>query len=178
MCSSDLKDKTLQHRKRRSFSKDEINIILNAPIYTGCVNDERKYKIKGKSKPRRGRFWVPLLALWTGMRLGEICQLAVSDIVKKDGIYCIVTIWDEEDDDMEHTDEEDYVRTQKTYAAARLIPVHSKLVQMGFVGFVDQVRKSGHKRLFPEIKPDKKTGYLSARFSKWRSEERRVGKEC
>lgn len=34
----------------------------------------------GDQFPRRHRFWLPLIALWSGMRIEEICQLYVEDI--------------------------------------------------------------------------------------------------
>ena len=38
----------------------------------------------------RARFWVPLIALFSGMRMNEICQLDVSDIRCVDGVDCFV----------------------------------------------------------------------------------------
>ena len=32
-------------------------------------------------------FWLPIIALYTGMRMEEICQLYVSDVKKVDGVW-------------------------------------------------------------------------------------------
>lgn len=55
--------------------------MFNAPLYTGCINDEHGFNTPGPNQIRSGRFWVPLLGLFTGARLGELCQLRVADII-------------------------------------------------------------------------------------------------
>lgn len=160
------KSTTLQHRKRRSFTKEELVRIFNAPIYKGCKDDERGYAKPGPNIIKRSRYWVPLISLWTGMRLGEICQLEIADVAMHDGVPCIVTVWDAGDEDTDHSSEEEFVRSRKSKAAARSIPIHSDLVRMGFLEFVEEKRECGTIRLFPEIKPDS-LGYLSGNYSKW-----------
>ena len=54
---------------RRPFTPAELTAIFKAPLYTGCQNDEEAYHIPGPNHPRRGRFWVPLLGLYAGLRL-------------------------------------------------------------------------------------------------------------
>jgi integrase len=60
-------------------------------------------------------FWVPLVALFSGLRQSEIRQLRKTDIVEHDAVLCIKV--DEEED------------------GERLVPIHSKLIQLGFVEF-------------------------------------------
>ncbi|SFM08752.1 DUF6538 domain-containing protein [Methylorubrum salsuginis] len=71
---------------REPFSAAQLKCIFSAPLYTGCQNDEAGYAKPGPMLPRRARFWVPLLSLFHGMRLNEVCQLRVGDIGEKDGI--------------------------------------------------------------------------------------------
>jgi integrase len=71
------------------FTIDELNRLFRAPLYTGCKNDEFGYTVPGNNHPRRGRFWVPLLALFHGFRCNEAVQLYTEDIVEVDGIPCI-----------------------------------------------------------------------------------------
>ncbi len=38
------------------------------------------YRPETPLEDRNGRFWVPLLSLWSGMRLNECCQLMIDDV--------------------------------------------------------------------------------------------------
>src|SRR5262249_13602019 len=71
------------------FTIDQLNTIFRGPLYTGCKDDGARYADPGPNRPRRGRFWVPLLSLWEGTRLNECCQLHVDDIRVLDGTECI-----------------------------------------------------------------------------------------
>lgn len=84
-----LNDDIHKRDKRKHFSADQLNTIFNAPLYTGCVNDAAGYYKIGTALPRGSRYWVPLLGLFTGMRLNEICQLEFNDIDLIDGIPVI-----------------------------------------------------------------------------------------
>ncbi|WFT79822.1 site-specific integrase [Methylobacterium sp. CB376] len=152
---------------RQPFSIAQLQAIFTAPLYTGCQDDEEGYAKPGPNVPRRGRFWVPLLSLWTGMRLGECCQLRVEDVAEYEGVPVILI----NDDEEPGGDEADKKRV-KTEAGRRFVPVHPELQRIGFLKFVEAMRGRGEKRLFPEIKPDS-MGYLSGTFSKWFNDKRR-----
>ena len=49
--------------------------------------DSKEYK-EDKHK-KNCNFWIPLIGLFTGMRLEEISQLYVWDLTKIDGIWCL-----------------------------------------------------------------------------------------
>ena len=85
-----LPDPVNKRDKRLPFSPEQLHAIFNAPLYRGCIDGERGYNKVGDQGPRNARFWVPLIALFTGARLGEICQLDVTDIRPIDGVSCIV----------------------------------------------------------------------------------------
>jgi hypothetical protein len=72
-----IPDDRNQRDLRSPFTIDQLKAIFAAPLYTGCKDDEEGYGIPGPKVIRRGRFWVPLIALWTGMRLGEVCHASV-----------------------------------------------------------------------------------------------------
>ena len=57
------------------------------------------------------------------MRLKEITQLTKNDIVKINDIYCI---------DINTNNE----KTTKTKKSVRIIPMHNKLIEIGFLDFV------------------------------------------
>ncbi|WP_066358351.1 site-specific integrase [Geobacter anodireducens] len=62
--------------------------------------------------------WVPLIALYSGMRLEEICQLTGEDIRNVDGVLCF---------DVNTNGD----KRLKTKASTRLVPVHPALLNMG-----------------------------------------------
>ncbi|MGE7416958.1 DUF6538 domain-containing protein [Methylobacterium tarhaniae] len=162
-----LPDDRDQRDLRQPFTIDQLKAIFNAPLYTGCQDDEERYAKPGPNVIRRGRFWVPLLSLWTGMRLGECCQLHVEDVTTLDGVPVILI----DDAGEPGADDADKKRV-KTEAGKRFVPVHPELQRIGFLAFAETMRGRGEKRLFPELKPDA-LGYLSSPFSKWFNDKRR-----
>ncbi|WP_187294310.1 site-specific integrase [Methylobacterium sp. B1] len=152
--------KGVKKRHRRDpFTAAELTKIFKAPLYTGCVDDESGYAKPGPNRPRRGRFWIPLISLFTGMRQGEIAQLRTDDVRPFQGILCIFIAADGDD-----VDEADRKRV-KTEAGERYVPVHPTLEQIGFARHVERMRKDGAERLFPDIVRGA-DGYFSP-FSKW-----------
>ncbi|HUC64779.1 MAG TPA: site-specific integrase [Stellaceae bacterium] len=144
--------------RRRPYSTEQLNLIFRAPLFAGCEDDERGYAAPGPNHPRRGRFWVPLISLWTGMRLNECCQLLVADVRVIDGTDCIV---------IQETDEQgEGGKRVKTEAGERYVPVHPELRRIGLLEFVAAQREAGERRLFPELKRGSHD-YLSDNFQKW-----------
>ena len=142
--------------KRLPFSSEQLRLIFEAPIYRGCVDDEWHFATPGPNRPRRARFWIPLIALYSGMRLNEICQLDVADVRRVDGVDCF---WITGGSTQNAGD-----KRLKTASSERLIPIHPMLIAAGFMTFVSE--RSGGKKLFHEL-PRSKAGYYSDSFSKW-----------
>jgi integrase len=162
-----LPDDRDQRDLRQPFNTAQLQAIFNSPLYTGCQDDEEGYAKPGPNVIRRGRFWVPLMSLWTGMRLGECCQLRVEDVTELEGVPVILI----DDAGEPGADEADKKRV-KTEAGKRFVPVHPELQRIGFLEFAARMRAKGERRLFPELKPDA-LGYLSGPFSKWFNDKRR-----
>ncbi|MCZ8311965.1 MAG: site-specific integrase [Magnetospirillum sp.] len=139
--------------ERDPFTTAELQAIFNAPRFTGCEGPNR-LNAPGTYVPRdKGVYWVPLIALLTGARLGEIVQFRTRD-VQQIGDYWVFKI---------HADEDDM--RLKTPQSARFTPVHPLLVELGLLQFVEQQGKAGRDRLFPELKKGE-DGYYSSPFSK------------
>lgn len=151
-------DPVRRRDKRLPFSNEQLRSIFHAPLYTGCTDDWHGYAQPGPAHPRRGRFWVPLLALFAGLRLNEACQLDVADIQTVEGVDCISVSAGPA------TANND--KRLKTASSERLVPIHSALREMGFVAFVEARRAAGGRKLFPELQASS-TGYFSDPFSKW-----------
>lgn len=85
-------------------------------------------------------FWPPLIALFTGMRLNEVSQLACNDIFIEEGIWVI------------SINDEDYKKV-KSAAARRTIPMHPELIAIGLPQFVADVKTLElGSRLFPVLR--------------------------
>ncbi|KQZ87861.1 hypothetical protein ASD64_19955 [Mesorhizobium sp. Root157] len=112
---------------RLPFNGEELKkLVAELPAWSG--------------QTRGGRFWTPLLGLWSGMRLGEIVWLRAEDIKKDDGIDVI---------ELRQTDD----RSLKTRGSARVVPIHVELKKLGFMEFVEERKRAGG-RLFHDLPGD------------------------
>jgi integrase len=98
-------------------------------------------------------YWLPLMGLYTGARLGELCQLYCSDFVEIGGVPCI-----------DITDEEEGQKL-KNRNAKRLVPIHDRLIELGLLRYVANLRQQGVDRLFSELSSGR-DGF-SGTASKW-----------
>ena len=140
----DLKVKVRKkaYADRVPFLNEELKRIFSTEIYT-----QHKFKYPYY-------YWIPLIGLYTGARLEEICQLNCSDIRQESGIW-IFDINAMGDD-----------KKVKTASSNRLTPVHAKLIEFGLLDYQQSLVEKGRHKLFPELKPDA-YGKYSAQASKW-----------
>ena len=95
------------------------------------------------------RYWVPLLALYTGARINELCQLHRDDIDRVDGVLCLQIAPTRSGQSL------------KNHHSERLVPVHDDVLSAGFEDFVSN--QTG--MIFPELTPFR--GKYSYSASKW-----------
>lgn len=136
--------------RRKPISIGDLRAIFAAPLFKGMAASGEHI--------RPGRAMVPLVALFTGMRLNEICQLTEDDLAVQDGSNVIHIRPDAEG-----------TKRVKTAAGERFIPIHSELVRLGFLRHVTAIRLRNGKtaRLFPDLTRSAATGYYSDNYSKW-----------
>lgn len=148
-----VSDEVLAENKRDPFAMDQLRKLFIAPLYTGCQNDRNGWAKPGNNVIRRARFWAPLIALFSGLRLNEICQLWSDDIIEIDGKFYIRVC-------------ENYKRRQKlkTPSAARMAPIHSELIKMGIVELMDH---NNPHHIFNELTYCEKKKNYSDTFSSW-----------
>lgn len=139
---------------RFPFSPDQLDIFFKSPLFTGCRS--RRYRAKqGPEVFRDAWFWVPLVGLYSGMRLGEIIDLDLADIQEIEGVLTFSVGGTEGE------------KRLKTINAKRLIPVHTDLLRLGFEDYVEEaMARDRDGRVFAGLKISK-TGYSSHNFSKW-----------
>jgi integrase len=153
-----LADPVAKQDKRHPFSDEQLRQMFTAPLYRGCKNDGNGYTTPGDARPKGTRFWIPLIGLYSGLRLNEICQLDTSDIRVVDDVRCFVIT---EKSLVGSTD-----KSLKTRSSERIVPVHPKLLDLGLVAFVEERSKRGDTKLFDDICPGG-SGFRSTAFSKW-----------
>ncbi|WP_257249326.1 site-specific integrase [Burkholderia cepacia] len=138
-------------KKLRAFKDDELTALFSSSAFTS------------RTFLHPHQYWLLPLALHTGARLGELCQLALSDFIDVQGIPCI-----------DINDEEEGKRL-KNRNSRRLVPVHSALIELGLLRYVEAQRQRGETRLFPEIDLSISASHTA---SKWFNDKGRYSDSC
>ncbi|WP_116970183.1 site-specific integrase [Blastomonas sp. UPD001] len=148
-----------RRERRKDFSTDDLNALFAGPVHA-----------KGE-RPKGGFgeavYWLPLIALFMGARREEIGQLRVQDVRreayiddadKRQMAWCI---------DITDTPDDDALPNQiKNEASNRLVPLHPKLIELGFIDYVKGLPdQSG--RVFPGLKPVGIGNKLTDKVGQW-----------
>jgi integrase len=140
-----LEGMTIQKKTRDSEARDIFTPEdLHALFYSKEYKEDRH--------PNSYCFWVPIIGLFTGMRLNEICQLHLEDIRQEGGVWLFDV------NDMGS-------KKLKTVSSNRLIPLHSFLVEDLKLPQYAANLSNKEGRLFPELEK-RRDGY-GATASKW-----------
>jgi integrase len=101
----------IRRRDTNDFTQEEFEMILRGSLEVTKV-----------STPfQAAKRWVPWLCAYTGARAGEITQLRVCDVIKRDGVNGLRLTPD--------------AGSTKS-GTARTVPLHEHLVEQGFLKFV------------------------------------------
>ena len=125
------KQKTDTKEKRNPFTPQELKKLFETEEYR-----------KGLFWKEPHKHWTPILALYTGARLGEICQLLLEDITYDQEIKSWVIDFNPK------------YGTLKNEYSERAVPVHKELERLGFINYFNELQKNKEKQLFPKLKPD------------------------
>jgi integrase len=138
--SSSPKNTTPDDEQRDAFSDEDLMNLFESKEYIQGIH----------SSP--SRFWIPLLGLFTGARENELCQLYKSDVYQDvaSGVWAIDINENKED------------KKLKKSSHKRIVPIHKKLIDLGFIEFTESVQA---ERLFEDL-PYLRDGY-GDKFSKW-----------
>jgi integrase len=124
--------------KKESFTDEDLHLIFNPKTYLPAIFENPLSKIKYPY------FFIPILSVFTGCRLEELCMMRVKDIVKINGVW-VYHIREEG----EYGNEETKV---KNPYSERTIPLHPVLIDiLGFIKYVKMIEKIGHNRVFHEL---------------------------
>ncbi|MCV6546972.1 MAG: hypothetical protein OIF56_06770, partial [Cohaesibacter sp.] len=103
--------KAKKEPKRQSFTIEDLKLIFGSDYR----NHIRPYGVSKKEPlppdviPSAAHFWVPLISLFSGMRLSEACQLTLAEVHKIKGITCFEVL-DFDDEALEDDLSEDDVK--------------------------------------------------------------------
>jgi integrase len=133
------KDKREQTQKK-PFSDDDLKAIF-APTLRATCDEPHK-------------FWCPLIALFSAARINEIAQLYVDDLYECGGVWLFNI----------HAGRPD--QKIKNNSSERAVPIHTTLIELGFLDYINDVKSHGFERMFPNLPYSAINGYGDA-VSDW-----------
>jgi integrase len=144
-------NKRIGYGKQRAITPDELKRLFEGIEMREFANDKEKLHM----------FWLPHIGLYTGARINEICQLnPQTDILEEDGVWYF-KMTEDTDAELSDNDVEQSIKNHKE----RRVPVHSQLISLGLIYYVQRLKKQGAKRLFPAWKPV--LGKASSKADDW-----------
>lgn len=142
---------------RQVWEGEKLRKLFSGPAHTGSHEFFRSKP--GPTLIKDAYYWLPLLGLYHGARLGELTQLQREDVRKVDDIWCL----DINDEDFKNL---------KNEQSRRLVPVHPKLLKLGFIEYAHEIAAVNGDRIFPDLKAggaDKKASYdFTRKFGAYR----------
>jgi integrase len=113
-------------------------LVFSAADLLKIFNPENLRKLK-----RPHEFWVLLLCLLQGVRVGEAAQVETQDFIPVPGGWAM------------------FIRPHKTEATERWVPLHPYLIAIGLLDYINDVRRILERdgMLFPYLRFDANNGY-------------------
>ncbi|MFW1017620.1 tyrosine-type recombinase/integrase [Vibrio parahaemolyticus] len=125
--------KTIASEERSRWTREQLTRLFKHPSFTKPTIQHRQ----GQTfQQQLEEYWIPLILLHSGARSSEICQLDVSDIKQIDSIWCI------------DINDSGAGKRLKSPSSKRIVPIHSKLIELGFLDYVNERRKNNLLKLF------------------------------
>ncbi len=156
-CNGLFYGKVKGKNRRPPFKTADLQKILQSPLFTGFKANGEEH-LPGDKQADDWRYWIPLTALFTGARIGEIAQLRLSDVCEEHGVWFI------------------HIRHDKNHGLttkngmSRAVAVHTMLEKIGFLEFhARQLKRGGGDntgQLFTELRRNVR-GQISAVPSRW-----------
>ncbi|MEZ9668798.1 site-specific integrase [Vibrio breoganii] len=136
-CGNGLVNKKSKGKKdsqdKLPLNNSELNSVFGDKIYSSGeigVNTRTKQVMTYQ-------YWLPIITYLCGLRGNEVAQLYRCDIGEKDGIYFF---------DVRAGQDKQSVKNNN---AIRRVPMHSKLIELGFIEYIERFKPT--ERLFPEL---------------------------
>lgn len=154
-----LPRKTTPNQERDRYATADLDLIFHKGLQYAPYLDPHS---KQATRPRDHKFWLPLISLFSGMRLGEAAHLLRGDIREIDGVWCF---------DVQPND----YRPLKTASSRRVIPVHPEMLR---IGWIDEFMAAGGEpeaRCFPAFHYGSQAHRTSGFSSYWSRQKRLLG---
>lgn len=122
---------------RQPFTAEELKLIFEQQQY---FTGDGRHVVGGNAAWYPFEYWLPLLGLYAGCRISEVCQLHLSDVRQVSGVWVL---------DLNENTPDKKLKTEAT--SFRLIPLHPKLDELGFLKYCEALGQAGFQRVFPEL---------------------------
>ena len=122
-----IKQKKSARDERDRYSEKELKVIFSKQNYLHYTNVETG---------RYANYWVPLIAVFTGMRVNEIASLYLDNVRQIGGNHrgkrwCI--------DVLEETNRPN--KRLKNLSSRRIVPIHDTILELGFIDYLNLIKK-------------------------------------
>lgn len=95
-------------------------------------------------------YWIPLIALYSGARVGELAGLELDGFEVREGVKLFT------------------IKVGKNLESRRVVPIHSALLELGLWDYIEYLRAQKAKRLFPSRPKNKNASKSIGRmWGKW-----------
>ena len=153
-----IKKSVSAREERDKFTEKELKQIFFRHTYLDQTNIGNK---------KHAYYWIPLISLFTGMRLNETCSLYIDNVREISGNHrekrwCF--------DILEEPERPQ--KKLKNLASRRIVPIHDSLLELGLIEFIELLKTKRfpnntwkEKRLFEELPYSE--GIFSRNVSRW-----------
>ena len=133
-----IKQKKSARDERNRFTEQELKEIFTKRNYLEYTKP---------SKDRYCWYWAPLILITSGLRANEICALYLDNIRQIKGNHREKRWCFDIKEEINRPD-----KRLKNTASRRIIPIHDIILDLGFIDFLNLIKKeTARKRLFEEL---------------------------
>ena len=129
------KEISAQRRPFKEYTGEDLKVLFSAEY------------ARGMEKP--DWYWIPLMSMYSGARLGELTNLLLHDFEVVDGIKVF------------------FIPESKTVEGRRTVPIHSVLMQLGLWDFVEFLKEKGETHLLALRPESDRSGSVGEQWAKW-----------
>jgi integrase len=97
-------------------------------------------------------YWLPLMGLYSGRRIEALASLTTANVREVDGVLSFVIVKD------------------KNNAGRGIVPVHPRLIELGFKAYLDGLKANAEAQLFPKLRGLKLSKKTGRNFGEWLDE--------
>lgn len=138
--------------KQYKPSPQDIAPIFNSPLYVGSLGHLRgQRRAAGQQVFHDSLYYLPILFTYLGPRRREFAGLHVNDIARDGDGYVIIL-------------RSNGIRRLKNIQSQRMLPMPEEMVRLGFIEYVQAIKKLGYATLFPDLFSDKTENDPGDRF--------------